>query len=212
MTQTSSSLGPDHVRRLSRFMSPEAAEALVGRTVVIVEGVSDQVALESLAQRRARNLAADGISIVPIKGAHSIGTFLDLFGPRGLNVRLAGLCDAREEGYFQGALERAGLGSNLARADMERLGFFVCDADLEDELIRALGAATVEKVVDAQGDLRSFRSFQRQPAQQGRTIEQHLRRFMGTHSGRKAHYARALVGALDLTHVPRPLDGLLAHI
>ena len=193
-------------------MSPQAAEALLGRTVVIVEGVSDQLALEALAQRRARNLDAEGISIVPIRGAHSIGTFLGLFGPQGYNVRLAGLCDAREEGDFKRSLERAGLGSDLTRADMERLGFYVCVADLEDELIRALGTASVEKALEAQGDLRSFRSLQKQPAQQGRTTGEQLRRFMGTRSGRKAQYARALVDALDLTQVPRPLDLLLAHI
>src|SRR3954470_22595376 len=104
------------------------------RAVVLVEGVSDQLALEALAERRGRNLAAEGVSIVPIGGAQAIGRFVDRFGPRGLDVRLAGLCDAAEQGEFRRALERAGLGS-----DLERLGFYVCSADLEEELIRALG-------------------------------------------------------------------------
>jgi hypothetical protein len=43
-----------------------------------------------------------------------------------LDVRLAGLCDAAEEADFQRGLERAGLGSHLARAEMETLGFYVC--------------------------------------------------------------------------------------
>src|SRR6266571_5367615 len=145
--------------------------------VVLVEGISDQLALEALAERRGRNLDAEGISIVPIGGSKNIGGFLDLFGPQGLDVRLAGLCDAAEEGDFQRGLERAGLGSNLTRADMESLGFYVCVADLEDELIRSLGAASVERVVDAQGDLGSFRIFQKQPAWQERPIEAQLRRF-----------------------------------
>jgi hypothetical protein len=182
------------------------------RTVVLVEGISDQRALEALAERHGRNLQAEGISIVAIGGAQAIGTFLDLFGPQGLDVRLAGLCDAAEEGDFQRGLERAGLGSNLTRADMERLGFYVCVPDLEDELIRALGAAAVEQVVDAQGDLRSFRTLQKQPAWQGRTSEEQLHRFMGSGGRRKIRYARLLVEALDLTQVPRPLDGVLAHV
>ena len=193
-------------------MDPRMAESLPGRMVVIVEGVSDQLALEALAQRRGRTLENEGISIVPIGGAHSIRTFLDLFGPHGLDVRLSGLCDAGEEDEFQRALERAGLGSNLTRSDMERLGFYVCVADLEDELIRALGVAAVEGVLEAEGELRSFRSLQKQPAQRGRTAEEQLRRFVGTRAGRKAQYARALVDALDLTEVPRPLDRLLAHL
>ena len=180
--------------------------------VVLVEGISDQVALETLAQRRGRSLDAEGISIVPIGGAQAIGSFLERFGPKGLDVRLAGLCDAGEEGDFRRGLERAGLGSNLTRADMESLGFYVCVVDLEDELIRSLGAASVEEVVDAQGDLGSFRTLQKQAAWQGRTDEEQLRRFMGSGGSRKIRYARLLVEALDPTQVPRPLDRVLAHV
>jgi len=182
------------------------------RAVVLVEGISDQVALEALAERRGRDLDAEGISVVPIGGAQALGRFLNRFGPQGLDVRLAGLCDAGEERDFRRALERAGLGSDLTRAEMERLGFYVCVADLEDELIRALGAASVEQVVAAQGDLGSFRTLQKQSPWQGRTIEEQLRRFMGSGGRRKIRYARLLVDALDLTHVPRPLDLVLAHV
>jgi OLD-like protein len=182
------------------------------RAVVLVEGVSDQLALEALASRRGRNLAAEGVSIVPMGGAHRITTFLDRFGPHGSNVRLAGLCDEGEERDFQRALERAGLGSDLDRAEMERRGFYVCVADLEDELIRALGVASVEDVVDAQGDLGSFRTLQKQPAWQGRAVDAQLRRFMGSGGSRKIRYASLLVEALDLGHVPRPLDRVLAHV
>lgn len=182
------------------------------RTVVLVEGISDRLAVEALAARRGRDLGAEGVSVVPIGGAHAIGTFLARFGPGGLDLRLAGLCDAGEERHFQRALERTGLGSNLARADLEALGFFVCVVDLEDELIRSLGAAAVMEVVDAQGDLGSFRTFQKQPAWRGRAVEEQLRRFLGTHSGRKIQSAALLVEALDLTRVPRPLERLLAHV
>src|SRR5947209_18325203 len=143
--------------------SPQAAEAFFLRTVVLVEGTSDQLALEALAERRGRKLDAEGISIVPMGGAGNIGSFLDRFGPQGLDVRLAGLCDAAEEGDFRRGLERAGLGSSLTRADMESLGFYVCIADLEDELIRCLGEASVERIIDAQGELGSFHTFQQQP-------------------------------------------------
>jgi len=179
---------------------------------VIVEGISDQHALEALAQRRGRNLDAEGVSIMPIGGAQAIGGVLEQFGPQGSDVKLAGLCDVGEERDFRRALERAGLGSNLTRAEMEALGFYVCVADLEEELIRAVGADAVERVVDSQGDLRSFRTLQKQPAWRGRTKEEQLRRFMGSGGRRKIRYARLLVNAVDLAEVPRPLDRLLAHI
>ena len=182
------------------------------RTVVLVEGVSDQFALAALARRRGRNLDREGIAIVPMGGATNISKFVDRYGPQGFDVGLAGLCDAGEEDDFQRALERAGLGSNLTRVDMEQLGFYVCVADLEDELIRSLGTTGVEQVIDAMGDLDAFRTFQKQPAWRGRTIEQQLRRFFGTQGSRKIQSAALLVDALDLTRVPRPLDRVLAQI
>jgi OLD-like protein len=181
-------------------------------TVVLVEGISDQIAVEALAERLQRNLAAEGVSIVPIGGAQAIGRFLRAFGPQGLDVNLAGLYDAAEEHDVRRGLEQGGFGSDLTRADMERLGFFVCVADLEEELIRALGAPAVERVLAANGDLRSFRTLQKQPAWRGRSREQQLRRFMGSGARRKIRYARFLVEALDLADVPRPLDRLLAQL
>jgi hypothetical protein len=202
--------GPDtggsaHLAAAARLL----ADGAPPRAVVLVEGDSDRAALAALARRRGHDLAAEGTTIVPMGGATTISRFLALFGPDGSDVRLAGLCDAAEAGDFQRGLERAGLGTDLARADLEPLGFHVCVADLEDELIRALGVDAVEEVIAAQGELGSFRTFQRQPAQRGRPLRRQLRRFLGTRSGRKVHYARVLVDALDLAAVPRPLDGVL---
>jgi hypothetical protein len=188
------------------------ADAFRARRAVLVEGTSDQLALEALARRRGRNLEAEGVSIVPMGGATNIRSFLKRYGPQGLDISLAGLCDAAEEGDFRRGLEWAGLGSSLTRADMERLGFYVCVADLEDELIRALGADAVERVLDAQGELELFRTFQNQPQWRGRNTEAQLRRFLGTHSGRKIQSGASLVEALDLKRVPRPLDAVLAHV
>lgn len=101
--------------------------------------------------------------MLPLGGAMSIGRFLAVCGPHGLDVTVAGLCDAGEEHYFRSVLERTGPRPHLTHADMEQLGFYVCVADLEDELIRGLGADTVQEVLDIEGDLRSFRTFQKQP-------------------------------------------------
>jgi hypothetical protein len=190
----------------------ELPELLSVRAVVLVEGISDQRALEALAKRRGRDLDADGIAVVPIGGSKNFGNFLRRFGPDGLDLTLAGICDAGEERDFQRGLERAGFGSNLSRIEMEGRGFYVCVEDLEDELIRALGAAAVERVIEAQGELGQLRTFQKQPEWRDRSVEEQLRRFFGTHKGRKIQSAPLLVGALDLDHVPRPLDGVLAHV
>jgi OLD-like protein len=179
------------------------------RAVVLVEGVSDKLALEALALRRGRDLLAEGVSVLPTRGAHAFGRFLNLYGPHGSSVRLAGLCDAGEEGALRRALERAGLGLDLDRAQMERLGFYVCEADLEDELVRCLGAPAVEEILAAHGKLGSFRTYQKQPAHRARTTEEQLRGFL---TNWKIRFAAPLVEALDLSRVPRPLDGVLRHV
>ena len=38
------------------------------RAVVLVEGISDKVALEALAARRGRDLVAENVAVVPIGG------------------------------------------------------------------------------------------------------------------------------------------------
>lgn len=199
-----------------RVVGGEQRLQLVGvesaAAVVLVEGTSDRVAVETLAVRRSRDLEAEGVSVIAIGGAQALGNVLRALGPQGSGIRLAGLCDAGEERSFGRALERAGLGSNLTRAGMESLGFYVCEADLEDELIRALGVDAVEEVVDAHGDLGPFRTLQKQPEWRGRPKEAQLRRFLGSGGGRKIRYARFLVEAIDLARVPRPLDSVLARV
>jgi len=157
------------------------------------------------------DLVAEGIAILPMGGITNIGKFADALGPRGLNLRLAGLCDAAEAPYATRSLHRMGLANALTREATEALGFFVCEADLEDELIRALGSAAVERVLESEGELASFRRFQDQPAQRGRGAHAHLRRFMGTRARRKIRYGSLLVEALPLDRVPRALDLVLTY-
>jgi hypothetical protein len=164
-------------------------------SVVLVEGVSDRIAVETLARRRGRDLAREGVSVVPIGGAQAIGRALGRYS--NTDVVLAGLCDAGEEEVF-----RRALGSNV----------FVCVDDLEDELIRALGTERVEEILAANGDLRSFRTLQKQPEWRGRPIQDQLRRYLGSGARRKIRYASLLVEALDLDRVPRPLECVLGRV
>ncbi len=87
---------------------------------------------------------------------------------------------------------------------------FVCVADLEDELIRAVGAAGVEEVVAAEGDLETFRHFQRQPAWRGRPVDAQLRRWLQASDRRNKRYPPLLVEALEPHELPQPLAGVLA--
>lgn len=72
--------------------------------------------------------------------------------------------------------------------DLPSYGFFVCHADLEDELIRALGPIRVLELPDQ------------------------LRRFCGTTSGRKEILARELASAFTPETVPEPLRLLVERL
>ena len=154
------------------------------RGVVLVEGTSDRRAVETLARRRSRDLQAEGVAIVPMGGYGNLPRLLGQYR----DVRLAGLYDVGEE---------------------RRVGFYACTRDLEDELTRALGPDGMERVLAEQGELRAFRTYQKQPAHRARPLEEQLHGFMWN---RKQRYAVLLVEALDLERVPRSLDRVLAHV
>jgi len=182
------------------------------RTVVLVEGDSDAEAVRALAARQGRDLTVAGVSVVVARGITNFGPLLASLGGVADGPAVVGLYDAGEERLVVAALRRAGVGpidaTSDRRAALVALGFHACVDDLEDELIRALGPAAVEAVLAEAGELRSFRVFQRQPAQRARPVERQLHRFLGTRSMRKIRYGRLLVDALDEDRIPPPLAGL----
>jgi hypothetical protein len=183
--------------------------------VVLVEGVSDQIAVETLARRYGRDLASEGVVVLPSGGVHGIVRYWRRFGPQGTGLRVVGLCDAGEAHVILRAVPGGGDGIAADGPCAEELGlrgFFVCVDDLEDELIRAAGPALVKEVFDAHGDLGAFRTIQRQPAWRGKDEAAQMRRFLGAGSQRKLRYARLLTEAIDLEGVPRPLAALLAAV
>ena len=183
------------------------------RAAVLVEGNSDRVALQTLAERRGRDLAAEGIEVVAMGGITNTRAFASRYGPRGLG-RPAGRAVRRTRGgrTSGAAWRRLGLTIALEPDGPERLGFHGCSADLEDELIRALGVEAVEAVIDAAGETNSLRLLAGMPAQRDWTREAVLRRFFTSQSGRKARYAALLVEALEPDRVPEPLAAVLARV
>jgi hypothetical protein len=156
--------------------------------VVLVEGITDRIALEAVARRLGVDL--DGIEIVPIGGAQAIRRA----AAEHEDERVVGLCDAGEERFFRRVLGEA---------------TYVCDRDLEDELIRALGAERVQEVVAGQGELETFRNFQNQLHWRERPVEAQLRRWL-QNGGRYLRYPPQLVQALEPHEIPAPLAAILA--
>jgi hypothetical protein len=186
------------------------------RGVVLVEGPSDAAVLEVLARRLgllpparvtgpvAGPAAGPVVRIVAMGGVTNIGRYLTEYA--GLPV--AGLCDGGEVRFFAMALRRHGHDAETCE-QLARLGFFVCDGDLEDELIRALGTDAVLDVIERQGELPLLRTLQQQPAQRERSLHAQLHRFFGTKSGRKLRLTAALAAEMPLDRTPSALRGVL---
>lgn len=205
-------------------------------TAVLVEGESDRAAVEALAARQGLPLADLGVQVVAMGGITNIGHHLValLDSPGGLpaadvadpepaaatapttrttpTLRIGGLYDVAEERFVIKGLDRVGLRPEDATTPLSAHGFFRCDRDLEDELIRALGVDAVTELITAEGELRSLERLQGQPAQRDRTTAQQLHRFFGSKGGRKEYYGRRLAEAVPLDRVPQPLAGLLRWV
>lgn len=165
--------------------------------VVLVEGTSDRNAVLALARRLGRDLDAESVDVVPTNGYGNLPRFLERYDA------VAGLYDAGEERHVLRALGCA------VRPALEDRGFYACTRDLEDELTRAVGPEVMRRVLAEQGDLRAFRTYQRQPAHRDEPLEEQLHGFMWN---RKQRYAVVLVEAVELDRVPRPLDLLLRRV
>lgn len=201
--------GPNAPIQATRLALKKVATA---HAVILVEGISDQIAIETLASRRGRDLDAEGIAVLPIGGAQAITRYAREFGPAGQQLILAGFCDADAAETLRRGLTKAGVGNPQTAADMANLGFHICVNDLEDELIRAVGTKNLEAVIESQGELGAFRTLQKQPEWRGRPAHDQIHRFLRSKARRNLRYARILIETVELCRAPRPLDAVLTYL
>ena len=150
---------------------------------VLVEGWSDQAAVQSLAVRRGCDLAAGGIAVLPMGGVANFSKFVAALGSDGLGLRLAGLCDAAEE------------------TRMSPVSSSACDlvASSRVKALRNSGSSCARPIWRTN----SFgRWAQNQSSVCSKRAHMQLHRFMGTRALRKIRYGSLLVEALQLERVP----------
>jgi hypothetical protein len=198
---------PQDAERLRRFATPLSAEAFFARVVVLVEGITDYQAVRLIARTLGRDLDAEGIAVLPLDGGGSLKIYLELLGPTGLDVKLAGLCDADYEQGWRERLTAAGVPAST-RQDMEAIGFFVSDRDLEDELITALGTTNTQLVIADDGAASNFQRFASSPSRQGRSLAQQLHAFVQT---KKTRWTPQLAAAVAPGKIPPSIAALLAN-
>lgn len=106
------------------------------RLVVLLEGPSDVAAVRALMQ--AEDIDAAPVELVNLQGITNVGRVLKEIRQVVGDIDVVGLCDAAEARFPVQALADDGLPARDV-TDLPVYGYFVCEADLEDELIRALG-------------------------------------------------------------------------
>lgn len=177
--------------------------------VVLLEGASDVAAVRAVAE--VLRVADAHVRYVDLGGVTNVRTRLEHLRIDEPGTDVVGMCDAGEASVVVRALEADGAWIRDV-GDLPSYGFFVCHADLEDELIRALGPLRVLEVLDTMGLRSKLYAFQGQPAWRDRELPDQLRRFCGTTSGRKEILARELASALTPETVPEPLRLLVERL
>lgn len=172
--------------------------------VVLVEGESDAVVVRAVLA--ARGATAD---VRPMGGVTNLARFLAEAG--GPSPDVLALVDAGEARFAAGALRRHGIRAETAE-ELAWHGVHVCDRDLEDVLLRALGPDVVLDVVAGMGELGAFASLARMPQWRDRPVTEQLHRFAGSASGRKVRLAARLAERLDPAALPEPLHDLVEAV
>ena len=180
-----------------------------GSTVVLLEGPSDVAAVRAVAAACRVTDTVHRYQLIDMGGVTNVRRHLMTLRTASAPVRVIGMCDAGEARFIARALQVDGDALHHEEVLAEH-GFYVCEADLEDELIRALGPERVLAVL-CRLELRGrLATFQRQPAWRDRPLHEQLHRFAGVASGRKTLLAGALAEDLAPDEVPAPLRRLVA--
>jgi putative ATP-dependent endonuclease of the OLD family len=129
-------------RMTARWWVRDRLEPLTARHVIAVEGMSDRIIVERAADLTDRALDRLGVSLVETNGAGDMGAINTLFGANGFNVSLSMLIDADAESNTAATL-------GISPADFNSKFVWVARADLEDEYVAALGAASLQKALTA---------------------------------------------------------------
>jgi hypothetical protein len=187
------------------------AGAATIRTLVLVEGDSDAAAVRALADLLGVDLDRQRCQICSADGVTNFSRVLADFACTHPGADVCGMYDVADERHVRRALANLAI-PGADRESLESFGFFACVDDLEDELIRALGSEGVERVLEAQAELDSFRRFQAMPHHRRAPVHHQLRRFLGTRATRKIRSAQHLVEALDQDRLPLPLARLAAKL
>ncbi|GAA4698205.1 hypothetical protein GCM10025781_15350 [Kocuria gwangalliensis] len=125
-----------------RWWVRDRLEPLTAQRLIAVEGIADRIIVERAADLTNRTLDRLGVSLIETNGAGDMGAINTLFGPNGFDVPLSMLIDADAEADTATKL-------GVQPADLNDNFVWVSRADLEDEYVAAIGAASLQAALTA---------------------------------------------------------------
>lgn len=134
----------DDERMAIRLWVKDRLEPLTSHRVVVVEGISDRIILECLADITDRNLDRLGISVIEAGGSGEMKSFEKLFGSNGFDIPMSRLIDEDAEKEVAKDL-------NVKIEELPSRSVWTSRKDLEDEYVRALGSEAVWKALESRG-------------------------------------------------------------
>jgi putative ATP-dependent endonuclease of OLD family len=129
-------------RMTVRWWVRDRLEPLTARHVIAVEGIADRIIVECAAELTSRSLDRLGVSLLDTNGFGDMGAINVLFGGDGFNVPISMLIDEDAEKKVSKRL-------GVPVEDFNANGIWVSKADLEDEYVRAIGAAAMQLALTA---------------------------------------------------------------
>lgn len=204
-------LSQTDARRLARYATPQTTEAFFAETVILVEGISDLLAIRMLARRSDRDLDSAGATLLSLDGGGLFVHYLALFGPNGLDLRLLGLVDADHEQTWSIALTNAGV-PIADRGALNAAGVQVCVPDLEGEFVVALGTQRVAELLDEESQTADFEAWIVQKGLVQVSPERRQAAWIGRSSASKVFWAPVLAENTPLDDIPAPLSALLSDV
>lgn len=126
----------DDARVRMRLWTHDRLEPLTARRIILVEGITDRLIVERVAQVTGRDLDRLGVSLVQTDGVGKMIPFDKVFGSEGFDVPIYRLIDSDAA---QDAADRM----HVPVSKLEMRHVFVSQRDLEDEYVRGLGADVV---------------------------------------------------------------------
>lgn len=136
VVQPAKGLFDDDQRLILSWWVKDRLEPLTARHIVFVEGLSDRIILERVAELTGRELDRLGVTVMEVDGCKNMKHVSSLFGPSGFDIPISILVDKDAVSDIRKYL-------GIQQNEFKENSIWVSSKDLEDEYVRAIDRDTL---------------------------------------------------------------------